>query len=219
MTTSKKHVAIILSGCGVKDGSEIHEAVCSMLAVARAGMTYQCFAPDIAQHHVTNHLIGQPMKESRNCLVEAARIARGQIKPLAQFEAKDFDAMILPGGYGAVTNLSSFADKGANCQVNSDVTQAVQAMCKAKKPIGALCIAPAILAKLIPGVVVTAGEDEEVHAAMRQMGAQTKNTTHGEVVVDEENKVVTSPCYMLEATIDQIYAGAENVVKALRQLM
>ena len=210
-----KKFAIVLSGCGVKDGSEIHEAVMTMLAVKKHSGDYQCFAPDIAQHHVTNHLTGQTMKETRNVLVEAARIARGKIKPLSQFNPAEYDALIFPGGFGAAANLCTFEADGANCTVNKDVEKAVTGMFKAQKPIGALCIAPVILGKILKGITVTVGDDKGVNAALHQMGARTHDTTHEEVIIDDKNKIVTAPCYMLDATIAQIATGAENVVKEM----
>ncbi|HSV29987.1 MAG TPA: isoprenoid biosynthesis glyoxalase ElbB, partial [Candidatus Omnitrophota bacterium] len=136
---SKPSFAVVLSGCGVFDGSEIHEAVLTLLAIDRAGGGYQCFAPDIAQRDVVNHLTQQQMAESRNVLVEAARIARGRIKPLSAFDASQFDVLIFPGGFGAAKNLSSFAVDGPDCSVDPEVERAVKAMAAAKKPIGALC--------------------------------------------------------------------------------
>ena len=154
-----KQVAVVLSGSGVYDGSEIHEAVMTLLAIDQQGAAYQCFAPDIMQHHVINHLTGEPSDEVRNVLVESARIARGNIKPLSQFNADEFDALIFPGGFGAAKNLSSFAFEGSDCVVDGGVTTAVEAMRSQGKPIGALCIAPAAMAKILPGAKVTIGQD------------------------------------------------------------
>ncbi len=168
---------------------------------------------------MTNHLTGETTNETRNCLVESARIARGNIKPLSEFDEKDFVALMMPGGYGAVLNLCTFAVDGVNCTVNPDVQRAISRMHAAKKPIGALCIAPVILGKLLRGVKLTVGEDKGVNEALHKMGAKTKNTTHEEVVVDNKNLVVTGPCYMLDAGIDQIAKGAQNVVDAVLALI
>jgi enhancing lycopene biosynthesis protein 2 len=218
---TKKRVAVILSGCGVFDGAEIHESVLSLLALEQQGAQYQCFAPDIPQHHVIDHLTGGEMDESRSVLVEAARIARGNIKALAEFNSEDFDAMMLPGGFGAAKNLSTLAFEGPDCSVNTDLTSAVNAMVDAGKPIGALCITPAVLAKVFAGrgATLTIGNDPGTIGAIEAMGGQHKETTHGEVVVDEKLKLVTSPCYMLDASISQIADGANNTVKALLSLM
>ncbi len=212
---SKTSFAVVLSGCGVYDGAEIHEAVLTLLAIDRAGGTYQCFAPDVAQMHVVNHVTGQATDETRNVLVESARIARGAIKPLSGFDAAQFDVVIFPGGFGAAKNLCSFAVDGPDCTVNPDVERAVKAMRAAGKPIGALCIAPAILARVLGDVSLTIGTDAGTASALEQMGAKHVNKTHGQVVVDEAARVVTTPCYMLDSTIGQIADGAEAAVQAL----
>ncbi|MEW5726958.1 MAG: isoprenoid biosynthesis glyoxalase ElbB [Pseudomonadota bacterium] len=216
---SKPMFAVVLSGCGVYDGSEIHEAVLTLLAIDRAGGSYQCFAPDVAQRDVVNHLTGQPAGESRNALVEAARIARGRIKPLSAFDAAGFDALVFPGGFGAAKTLSTFALDGPDCSVDPDVAAAVKGMAAAGKPIGALCIAPAIMAKVLGEVELTIGNDAGTAAALEQLGARHRNAGHGEVVVDRARKVVTTPCYMLDARIGQIADGAEAAVRALIELM
>jgi len=216
---TKTSFAVVLSGCGVYDGAEIHEAVLTLLAIDRAGGAYQCFAPDVAQMHVVNHVTGEATGESRNVLVESARIARGQIKPLSSFDAAKFDAIIFPGGFGAAKNLSSFAVDGPECSVNADVERAVKAMRAANKPIGALCIAPAILARVLGQVSLTIGTDAGTASALEQMGAKHVNKIHGQIVVDEAARVVTTPCYMLDSTISQIADGAEAAVKALVELV
>lgn len=214
-----KNIAVVISGCGVYDGAEIHEATMTLFAIAKAGANYQIFAPDIPQHHVINHLTGEEMKESRNVLIESARIARGDIKPLSDFDAKQFDGIIFPGGFGAAKNLSNFAFKGADATVKKEVEKAVKDMLKEKKPIGALCISPAVIAKIINGVEVTIGQDKDTAKAIEAMGGKHKTTGHAEVTIDEKHKVVTNPCYMLDATIIDIAAGAENVVKSMLDLM
>jgi enhancing lycopene biosynthesis protein 2 len=212
----KKKFAVVLSGNGVYDGAEIHEATLTMLAIAKAGAFYQCFAPDIKQHHVINHLNGKEMPEERNVLVESARIARGNIKPLNEFDAKDYDALIFPGGFGAAKNLSTVAFEGPNATVNPQVEKSVKDMLALKKPIGALCISPAFIAKIIgKGVEVTIGSDEGTAGAINAMGGKHIQTTHGEVTIDKKFNVFTTPCYMLDATILDIEQGATNVVKAM----
>jgi enhancing lycopene biosynthesis protein 2 len=214
-----KKIAVVLSGCGVYDGAEIHEAVLTLFAIDSNGAGYEIFAPDIDQHHVVNHLTGSEMDESRNVLTESARIARGKIKALSEFSGKAFDAIILPGGFGAAKNLSTFAFDGSNCQVNSDVEAAIREMVSLGKPVGALCISPVILAKILGDVELTIGDDAGTISAIEEMGATHKATTHGEVVIDQEKKVVTTPCYMLDATIAQIGEGANNVVKAILEMV
>lgn len=214
--SAKPKFAVVLSGCGVYDGAEIHEAVLTLLAIDRQGATYQCFAPDRAQMHVVNHLTGEATGESRNVLVESARIARGRITDVAQFNPAEFDAMIFPGGFGAAKNLCSFAVDGPACSVDPATERAVRAMAAAAKPIGALCIAPALMARILgDGVTVTIGNDAGTAQAVETMGATHQVAGHGDVVVDAKRKLVTSPCYMLDASIGQIAEGAENTVKTL----
>ena len=210
-----KQFAVVLSGSGVYDGSEIHEATLTMLAIDKYGGTYKCFAPNVNQYHVINHLTGDEMDETRNVLVESARIARGNIRPLSEFKAADFDALIFPGGFGVAKNLSTFAFKGADCSVNSNVNKVVVDMVEAKKPIGALCIAPAIIVRILKGASVTIGNDKSTIDAIELMGGKHTIKTHGDVTVDEAYKLVTTPCYMLNATISQIAEGADNVVKTI----
>ncbi|MGE5476224.1 MAG: isoprenoid biosynthesis glyoxalase ElbB [Bacteroidales bacterium] len=216
---SKPRFAVVLSGCGVYDGAEIHEAVLTLLAIDRAGGTYQCFAPDIAQMHVVNHLTGEETGETRNVLVEAARIARGAVKPLSAFDAAAFDALVFPGGFGAAKNLCSFAVDGPECTVNPDVERAIKAMRSGAKPIGALCISPVILARVLGEVDLTIGTDAGTASAIEQMGAHHVTRLQGEVAVDAARKVVSCPCYMLDSHIGQIADGADGVVRKLIELM
>ncbi len=214
-----KKFAVVLSGCGVYDGAEIHEATLTLLAIARAGATYQCFAPDMKQYHVINHITGEEMNEERNVLIESARIARGNIKPLSEYDAKEFDALIFPGGFGAAKNLSTVAFKGADATVIPEVEKAIEQTVELKKPIGALCISPAILAKVLKDVSVTIGKDKGTAEAIEAMGAKHVDTNHGDVVFDENKLVFTTPCYMLDATITDIDDGATNVVNEMMKVM
>lgn len=217
--SKKKNFAVILSGCGVYDGTEIHEATMTLYSIVKNGGTYEIFAPDVEQHHVINHITGEEMKETRNVLVESARIARGNIYPLNVFHAKKFDGIIFPGGFGAAKNLSSYAFNGADMKVINLVTGVIRMMIEEKKPIGALCISPVLLAKVIGNVEVTIGQDEDTIEKIKALGATHTATDQGEVVVDKDKKVVTTPCYMLNADIVQIAEGADNVVKAMIDLM
>ncbi len=214
-----KKFAIVLSGCGVFDGAEIHEATLTMLAIMKQGAGYEIFAPDISQHHVINHITGEEMNETRNVLVESARIARGNIKDLKEYNASDFDALIFPGGFGAAKNLCDFAFKGADCTVNEDVLQAVKQTADKKKPIGALCISPVIMAKIFGDIELTIGQDAGTAEAVEKMGATHKQTNHGDVIIDKKNNVFTTPCYMLDANILEIARGASNIVKAMLERM
>ena len=214
----KVNFAVILSGCGNKDGAEIHESVMTLWAIHKHGADFQCFAPDIPQHHVLNFITGREMDETRNVLVESARIARGNIKDLKDYHAADYAGLILPGGLGAAKNLSTFAFDGPHCFVNEDVERAVRETAAQGKPIGALCIAPAIVAKILGNITVTIGQDPATEAALAEMGASHEKTTHGEIVIDKEKRIVTTPCYMLNARVDQIGEGAEKLVLALLEM-
>jgi enhancing lycopene biosynthesis protein 2 len=159
------------------------------------------------------------MNEKRNVLIESARIARGKIASLATFSPESFDGLVIPGGFGAAKNLSSYAFDGADCTVNRDVTRAVKAMHAAGKPIGALCIAPVILAKVLGDVTLTIGQDKNTVANLVAMGAQHTPTLQGEITVDRTNKIVTTPCYMLNSRVDQIAEGADNLIRAMLEMM
>jgi len=214
-----KKFAIVLAGCGVFDGAEIHEATLTMLAIKKQGADYVVFAPDIPQHHVINHITGEEMPEKRNVLVESARIARGNIKALSDFNVDDFDALIFPGGFGVAKNLCDFAFKGPDCTVNEEVESAIRAFADQGKPIGALCISPVILAKIFDDVELTIGQDPGTSKAIEKMGANHVMAGHGDVVVDKGKNLFTTPCYMLDATIVQIADSADNIIKAMLKSM
>ncbi len=211
--------AVVLAGSGVFDGAEIHEATFTLYAILKNGGEYQIFAPNINQHHVVNHITGEEMNETRNVLIESARIARGNIKDLNEFDTNDFDAIIFPGGFGVAKNLCDFAFNGADMKVIPQVETVIKDMAKASKPIGALCISPVVIAKVLDGVDVTIGQDADTASAVEAFGAHHKQTNHGEVVVDTKYKVATTPCYMLDATVMDIHDGANNVVKAMMELL
>ncbi len=216
---SKKKLAVVLSGCGVYDGSEIHEAVATLLAIDKLGASYQCFAPDIKQHHVINHFTGEEMNESRNVLVESARIARGQILPLSDLNIEDIDGLVFPGGFGAAKNLCSYAVDGTKCLINSDVNVAVRDAYERKIPIAALCVSPVLIAEILANVTLTIGLDETTANDIESMGAIHEKSEGSEIVIDQENKIVTSPCYMLDSSISVVAQGAENAIKALLEMM
>jgi enhancing lycopene biosynthesis protein 2 len=213
-----RKIGVILSGCGHQDGAEIHEATLTLWAIHKHGADFQCFAPDIPQHHVLNHITGEEMDEQRNVLIESARIARGNIQDLKLFDPAAFNALILPGGVGAAKNLCTYAFDGSDCTVNDDVARAVKGMHAAGKPIGALCIAPVILARVLGAIELTAGQDPATAENLAAMGARHTPTGQGQIVVDLTSKIVTTPCYMLPSRVDQIAEGAENLVKAVLDL-
>jgi len=210
--------AVILSGCGHQDGAEIHEATLTLWAIHKNGADYQCFAPDVKQQHVLNHITGEEMPEERNVLIEAARIARGNIRPLSAYRAEAFDGLVIPGGLGAAKNLCSFAVDGPDFTVNEEVSQAIHTTHRAGKPIGALCIAPVIPAKVLGRGKLTIGQDQATAAALAAMGTEHIATWQGEVAVDEKNKLVSTPCYMLDSRVDQIGKGIDNLIGAMLRL-
>ena len=218
-----KRIGVLLSGCGVMDGSEIHEAVLTLLAIDDAGAEAICMAPNVNQMHVVNHVTGQPVEgQRRNVLEEAARIARGEIRDLATVGAADLDGLAIPGGFGAAKNLCTYAVDGVNCQVNPDVARLVQEVHAAGKPIAAICIAPVLLAKILgeqAAATVTIGNDAATADDIRQLGGRHTNCLVKECVVDKAKKVVTTPAYMLAQSIGEAAAGIEKTVRALIEMV
>ena len=197
-----KKIGVVLSGCGVYDGSEIHEAVLTLLALSRQGAEVVCFAPDKSQADVINHLTGEPMAESRNVLIEAARIARGDIHPLGQADASQLDALIVPGGFGAAKNLSTFAAQGAECHVDPDLRSLARAM-----------LAPAMLPKIFDFPLrLTIGTDIDTADLIEEMGGEHVPCPVDDIVVDEENKIITTPAYMLAQSIAEAATGIDKLV-------
>ena len=216
---TQKKIAVILSGCGVYDGAEIHESVITLLRLDQRGAKVQCFAPNIAQLHVINHLTGEEMPESRNVLVESARIARGEIKDIREAKVEDFDALIVPGGFGAAKNLSNFATDGTACTVQADVLALAEAFAEAGKPIGLMCISPAIAAKIYgPGVTCTIGKDEATAAAVTKMGAIHEECEVTEIVEDKARKLVSTPAYMLAQSISEAASGINKMIDRVLEL-
>ncbi|MBC2602178.1 isoprenoid biosynthesis glyoxalase ElbB [Puniceicoccus vermicola] len=216
-----KKVAVLLSGSGVYDGSEIYEATFTLLALEEAGVDVTCCAPDIPQMHVINHVTGDVAEgESRSVLVEAARLARGEVTDLAKLSEAEFDALILPGGFGAAKNLCDFAVKGPDCQVEPQVAGVVEAFHAAGKPIGLMCIAPAIGAALFggKGIRLTIGNDADTASGLQALGAEHVDCPVDEIVVDENNKVVTTPAYMLGPKMADVKAGIDKLVAKVLEM-
>lgn len=208
-----KKIGVVLSGCGVYDGSEIHEAVLTLLALSRQGAEAICFAPDKSQADVINHLNGEPMAETRNVLIEAARIARGAVQPLSQADASTLDALIVPGGFGAAKNLSTFASEGAECQVDPDLKRLALALHAAGKPLGFICIAPAMLPRIFDFPLrLTIGTDIDTAEIVEDMGGEHVPCPVDDIVVDEDNKIVTTPAYMLAQSIAEAATGIDKLV-------
>lgn len=213
----KKKIGVVLSGCGVYDGSEIHEAVLTLLAIDRNGAVAVCMAPDMELAEV-DHCTGQPTGAQRNVLVESARIARGKISDIATISAADLDAIIFPGGFGAAKNLCDFAVKGANATVQPEVARLLKEMAAAGKPIGAICIAPTVIAAALGkeyAPEVTIGTDAGTAAAINATGSRHQNCPVEEFVIDRKNRIVSTPAYMLAGCISEAAEGIEKTVKTV----
>jgi len=224
-------IGVIFSGSGVYDGTEIQEGVFTLLSIKKVGGEAVCFAPDVDQHHVVNHINGEEMNETRNVLVESARIARGAIQSLDNFDADKLDAIVLPGGFGAAKNLTKWAFSGPDGEINAQVKTAIVSMVKAGKPVAGLCMGPTVIAKALEGSGVgptlTVGsteaaspyEIEAISQGMEKTGATAVMKTVEEISVDSENKIVTAPCYMMEADILQIRNNIQKAIDALVKLV
>jgi enhancing lycopene biosynthesis protein 2 len=218
---AKKKIGVLLAGCGVKDGSEIHEATLTLYFLDKQGAEIICMAPDKDQMDVVNHLKGTTSPEKRNVLVEAARIARGNIVDVKTVSAAGLDAIVIPGGFGSAKNLCTFATEGPNCQVDESAAKLLREMHRLKKPIGALCIAPAMVARLFGSEIapeLTIGTDSATASALEKMGAKHKNAQVNEIVVDTKNRIVTTPCYMLAQSIKEVGDGAEKLVAKIMEM-
>lgn len=224
-------IGVIFSGSGVYDGTEIQEGVFTLLSIKKVGAEAVCFAPDMEQHHVVNHITGEEMQEKRNVLVESARIARGDIQALDNFNASQLDALVLPGGFGAAKNLTKWAFSGPDGEIHHQVKVAISNMVKAGKPVAGLCMGPTVIAKALEesGVTptLTVGttdqaspyEIDAISQGMEKTGATAVMKTIEEISVDEENKIVTAPCYMMEADILQVRNNIQKAIDALVKLV
>ncbi len=219
-------IAVVLCGCGRADGSEIHETVSCLIHLSRLGATYRCFAPDAPQADVINHITGKPMPEKRNQMVEAARITRGEIAPLAKLSPADFDAVVFPGGFGAAKNLCTFAKDGENCTILPDVERVVKGFHAAGKPVAMCCIAPVIGAKVLgtesggPGARVTIGNDSGTAKAIESWGSTTVVKKVTEALVDEAARVSTTPAYMYgEAKPHEVFEGIGRMIEGALNLI
>lgn len=218
-----KNIAVILSGCGFLDGAEIRESVLTLLALDTEGANYKIFAPNKDQHHVVNHLKGEEASgEKRNILEESARIARGQIQELTELRASDFDALVIPGGFGVAKNLCDFAFKGSAGSVDENILMLVKDFHRASKPIGAICIAPALMALSLGDnkPTLTIGSDEATATEIEKLGALHKNCPANECVVDSDKKIVTTPAYMYDdAKLSDIFQGIHKTIKEVLKMI
>jgi len=209
-----KKVAVLLSGCGVFDGAEVNEAVLTLLHLTKQGAAYQCFAPDVEQMHTINHLKGEESGDKRNVLEESARIARGEVKPLSELDASEFDALILPGGFGVAKNFCDFAVNGAEMTVNEQVMKVGKAFVDAEKPAGYMCIAPVLLPHIYGnGVKATIGHNDEVANAINTLGGEHVKCDVRDIVVDDKHKLVTTPAYMLADNLVDAEEGIRKLVE------
>jgi enhancing lycopene biosynthesis protein 2 len=217
-----KKIGVLLSGCGHQDGAEIHEATVTLLALDRGGAEITCMAPNKSQMHTLNHKSSEETGEVRNVLTESARIARGEIEDIADVNADGLDGLILPGGYGAAKNLTDFAVKGPDCTIHPEVERLINDMIKAKKPVGVICIAPAVMARALKDkgikVKLTIGNDKGTADALEVLGAQHVDCMVDDIVVDDANKVVSTPAYMLGPSIKDVAAGIEKLVKKVLEM-
>ena len=212
-------VAVVLSGCGVYDGAEINEAVLTLLSLEENDIKYECFAPDINQHHVVNHLTGNETNETRNVLQEAARIARGKCKPLTELNATNYDGLVVPGGFGVAKNLSNVAFEGSDFIINEEFMNVCSEFKKLDKPAAYMCIAPVLLGKIYDNINCTIGNDKDFSSIIEKSGGTHTDTAVDEIVVDGNNKVVTTSCYMLAENISQARDGIIKLVEALKEML
>lgn len=211
-----KNIALILSGCGYLDGAEIRESVLSLLELSRQGANVKIFAPTEDAFHTVDHLKSQPQGEGRNMLTEAARIARGQISPISELKAQNFDALVIPGGFGVAKNFCTFAFDGPAARVLSSVQNVIESFYALKKPIAAICIAPALVALVLKNknIRLTIGSDEATAQALTQLGANHQNCEVDQIVVDETNKIVSTPAYMYDdAPLAKIANGIAKCIE------
>ncbi|MDP6909444.1 MAG: isoprenoid biosynthesis glyoxalase ElbB [Flavobacteriales bacterium] len=224
-------IGVLLSGNGVYDGAEIHESVFTLLAIDENRGQAVCFAPNIDQHHVVNHMSGEEMGEKRNVLVEAARIARGAISDLSETTAESIDALVIPGGFGAAKNLTKWAFSGPDGEINADVQRIINEMVQANKPVVGLCMGPTVIAKALEGTGIksrlTVGTTEEespyeidaISQGMEKAGAVAEMKSIQQILIDEENRIITAPCYMMEGSITDIRNNIKQAIDALFEML
>lgn len=223
-------IGVLLSGCGVYDGAEIHEATMALLAIDEIGAEAVCISIDKDQYHVVNHLTGEEMNEKRNMLVESARIARGNIKEINEIDPIDIDGLVIPGGFGSAKNFTNWAFNGPDGDILPEVKLLIVNMINVGKPIAALCVSPVVVAKALEGSEIhptlTIGTDKESSPydipgfvqGLETTGMHTEMKTVREICVDRENKIITAPCYMMDASISDIRKNARQAIEALRDL-
>jgi len=224
-------IGVLLSGCGVYDGVEIHEATMTLLSIAEIGAQAVCISVDKNQHHVVNHLTGEEMPQKRNMLVESARIARGNVSNIMDIDPVDIDALVIPGGFGSAKNFTSWAFDGPDGSILPEVKLLIVNLLNVGKPVAALCVSPVVMAKALEGsnihAKMTIGSDEmespydikSFSSGLESLGATTEMKTVEEILIDKENKIVTAPCYMMDASILDIRRNVRSAIEALRDLV
>lgn len=218
--SSTKKIAVVLSGCGFKDGAEITEAVSALIALSEAGVETLCFAPDLEFSPTPHFGEAKTPSETRNTLVESARIARGNVQDLRELNEKDFDAIVFPGGFGAALHLSNWAQAGVKSKLHPEVSRVIKDFHRASKPIGAICIAPTLVAKVLgpKGVNVTIGDDEATALEIEKTGAQHVKCAVTDYVSDRDHKVLTTPAYMYEAKPHEVFTGVRKMIRELVEM-
>ena len=223
--------AVLLSGCGVYDGAEIHESVFALLALSQNKLDFICTAPDLNQYHVINHINGEEMKEERNVLLESARISRGDIVPLSDLNKNNISSLVIPGGFGAAKNLSNWAFKGPDGNILQEVKDLILHCIENKKPIVSLCISPTLIAKSLQNTVYTPQltlgsikenseyDIAEINEAISSIGAVSNNKSIKEICIDKDLKIITAPCYMMDAKIDEVYNNIKMAIDKLSNLL
>lgn len=224
-------IGVLLHGSGVYDGTEIHEAVFTLLAITEAGHEYICIAPNVNQHHVINHINGEELNETRNVLIESARIARGDIKDIVNVSAEDLDALVMPGGFGTAKNITKWAFQGPDGPIDKEVKRLITDLVKLSKPIAGLCMSPTTIAKALEGSgiesTLSVGSNQEpspyeidaISSGIMAIGASAEMKTIREISIDKANKIVCAPCYMMEATILEVKTNIEQAVTAMIAMM
>lgn len=225
------NIGLLLSGCGVYDGAEIHESVLSMLAIEQQGWKVTCIGLDKNQHHVINHINGEEMQENRNMLIEAARIARGNISNILDLDLTTLDALVLPGGFGCAKNFTSWAFDGSACKIDSEVQTLLLSFHQNKKPIVGLCVSPVVIAKALAHTAsettLTVGNSQEnspydqnwFSNELQKSGVVVQEKSHSEISVDEKNKIICAPCYMMEVSINEVYQNIQMAINALKNML
>ena len=215
-----KKIAVVLSGCGFQDGAEITESVSTLICLSEFGVHYRIFAPRV-EFQAKDHISGEDQEGSRNTLSESARIARGDVQDVSSLNARDFDGIVFPGGYGAALHLCDWALRGAHCSVHPEVKRVICEFSESDKPIGALCISPALIARVLnsKNITVTIGNDKETKLEIEKTGSRHEECSVDNYISDRDNKIITTPAYMYgEAKPHEVFTGIRKAMKELVEM-